>query len=133
MTDIDEARAVGWIPDGSTFGARLAMVRQHVGWGNVELAATECGVPVQSWRRWERDGKLPRDIIGSAQAIATRTGCDFLWLLTGNAYGAPRIPTTAYGERRPAPRRPPNLSGSRGPATLRRRPGQFVDSSHGIA
>src|SRR5262245_32692478 len=67
MTDIDEARAVGWIPDGSTFGARLAMVRQHVGWGNVELAATECGVPVQSWRRWERDGCYQR----SAEFVPT--------------------------------------------------------------
>jgi len=33
----------GWIPTGAHFGARLALVRQHVGWGNVTEAALARG------------------------------------------------------------------------------------------
>lgn len=70
----------GWIPDAKTFGARLALVRQHMGWGNVTEAAMACGIAVATWRNWERDGRLPRDLIGNCQMIAARTGCDLAWL-----------------------------------------------------
>ena len=70
----------GWIPTGAHFGARLALVRQHVGWGNVTEAALACGLPVASWRNWERDGRLPRDLITVCRKIADRTGCDLGWL-----------------------------------------------------
>jgi len=51
-----------------------------MGWGNVKEAALACGVPVESWRNWERDGRLPRDIIGVCRAIAAKTGADPTWL-----------------------------------------------------
>lgn len=72
-----------WRADASTFGARLALVRQRMGWGNVKEAATECGVPTESWRTWERDGATPRDTAAIARKIADRTRCDYLWLLAG--------------------------------------------------
>lgn len=72
-----------WVPDTSTFGARLALVRQKMGWGNVKVAAQQCGVPVESWRNWERDGMEPRRLVTIAMAIATRTGVDVDWLVYG--------------------------------------------------
>jgi hypothetical protein len=119
MTVIDSAAALDWIPDTDTFGARLILVRQHMGWGNVKVAAVACGLPPESWRTWERDGVTPRQIVGVARRIALRTGCSFGWLLTGSADGS--IRTTAYADRREV-RRPPNMPGTRGPAVLRRRP-----------
>lgn len=73
--------ARGWTADDSTFGARLALVRQRMGWGNVKEAAVGCGLPVESWRNWERDGRLPRDLIGVGRSISSRTGCDLAWLI----------------------------------------------------
>src|SRR5262245_26075047 len=73
----------GWIPDESTFGARLALVRQKMRWGNIVTAAEACGLPAESWRTWERDGMTPRRIVVVAKQIAGATGCDYLWLLLG--------------------------------------------------
>ncbi|WFF07218.1 helix-turn-helix transcriptional regulator [Micromonospora sp. WMMD1076] len=73
----------GWVPDDGTFGARLALVRQRMGWGNVKEAAIACGLPVESWRSWERDGRTPQRIVETAALIAERTGCDYGWLLAG--------------------------------------------------
>lgn len=73
----------GWIPSDETFGARLALVRQRMGWGNVKEAAIACGVPSGSWRNWEKDGRLPRDLARIAALIAERTGVDFDWLIRG--------------------------------------------------
>ena len=72
----------GWVPDDSTFGARLALVRQRMEWGNVTEAATACGIPVETWRSWERGG-LPRDIVGTCRRISLRTDCRYDWLLDG--------------------------------------------------
>lgn len=83
MTQAQQSTAKGWMPDDSTFGARLALVRQRMGWGNVREAAVECGVPPESWRTWERDGVVPRRIVEIAGLIAERTGCDYGWLLAG--------------------------------------------------
>lgn len=74
-----------WIPGDDTFGARLALVRQRMGWGNVAEAAEACDIPVPSWRNWERDGRTPRNIIEISGKIAARTGCDQLWLERGRA------------------------------------------------
>jgi hypothetical protein len=71
----------GWTANDSTFGARLALVRQRMGWGNVKEAAVACGLPVESWRNWERDGRLPRDLMGVGQAVSARSGCDLGWLI----------------------------------------------------
>ncbi len=70
-----------WIPDDSAFGARLALIRQRMSWGNVKEAALACGVPVESWRAWERDNVLPRNYPNICRQIAERTGCDLGWLM----------------------------------------------------
>lgn len=75
--------ARAWTPDDSTFGARLAMIRQRMGWGNIAKAAKECGVPTDSWRNWEVDNREPHRMTTIAMSIATRTGCDYRWLVHG--------------------------------------------------
>lgn len=79
----DPGQARPWIPTDATFAARLALIRQRMGWGNVAEAAHACGLPVASWRNWERDGREPRRAVEIAQIIAGRTGCDLMWLLMG--------------------------------------------------
>lgn len=69
-----------WVPP-STFGSRLAQIRQAKGW-NVKQAADACGVPDQSWHNWE-DGKSPRDLQAVAEKIAAAVPCHFVWLMTG--------------------------------------------------
>ncbi|MBM0256383.1 helix-turn-helix transcriptional regulator [Micromonospora sp. 4G55] len=75
--------ATGWTADDSSFGARLALVRQRMGWGNVKEAATQCGVPAESWRTWERDNVAPRNLLDVVEKISNRSGCDYAWLLAG--------------------------------------------------
>lgn len=84
MTTTTVERRSGWIADDSTFGARLALVRQKKAWGNVKEAATACGLPVESWRNWERDNVVPRRVVTIAKVISMATGCDYLWLLLGS-------------------------------------------------
>lgn len=95
-----DTEARPWVPSDETFGARLALIRQRMGWGNVKKAAEECGLPVQSWRTWERDGVTPHRLVTIAMTISTRTGCDYLWLVHGpqrggvppnGRYVAPRV------------------------------------------
>jgi hypothetical protein len=57
MTTSVEPARTGWVPDDSTFAARLALVRQRMGW-NVKKAADECGIAVENWRRWERRSRI---------------------------------------------------------------------------
>ncbi len=73
-----------WVPDLGTFGARLAVVRQHMGW-NMKEAARECGVPQNSWTGWELFGREPRGLARVSRSIAERTGVDYVWLMTGQA------------------------------------------------
>ena len=94
-TDAGTQQAAPWTADASTFGARLALVRQHMGWGNVKTAAEKCGLPVESWRNWERDGVEPRRLTTIAMTIASVAGCDYLWLVHGPDRGGAR-PTTRY-------------------------------------
>src|SRR5690554_5144407 len=70
-----------WVPDDSSLGARLALLRQAMGWGNVKEAAVACGVPVESWRTWERDNVTPRNLPEIAWRISQATGVDYGWLL----------------------------------------------------
>lgn len=91
--------ARGWTADDSTFGARLALIRQRKGWGNVRQAAIACGVPPETWRTWERDGVLPRNYAAECLRISEATGADYFWLLTGTKSSAPPPPDTD----RPAP------------------------------
>lgn len=71
----------GWTVDDSTFGARLALVRQRMQW-NIKEAARECGIPAASWGTWE-SGAMPRRYTEMCRLIANRTGCDYGWLLDG--------------------------------------------------
>lgn len=87
MSTASEERPTPWIArDSDSFGARLALVRQRMGWGNVKEAALACGLPVESWRGWERDNASPRNLIDACRKIAARTGCDVHWLA-----GLPRM------------------------------------------
>ncbi len=94
MTTETVSEPTPWVPTVEDFGARLALVRHRMGW-NVKEAARECGMPAASWRFWEVDGGQPRNIITIAMTIATRTGCDYLWLVHGPDRGGAR-PTTRY-------------------------------------
>lgn len=89
-------------------------------WGNVKEAADACGLPVESWRRWERDNRAPRSIVEVAGIIADRTGCDYGWLLAGsrlrsNGSGTDRYPITGVigpiSRKRPTNPRPPGHPG----------------------
>lgn len=74
-----------WVPE-ITFGARLALVRHRMGW-NIKEAAQACGLPAQSWRGWELDGREPHRLVTIAMTIAQRTGVDYLWLCHGPGRG----------------------------------------------
>lgn len=95
-----------WIPDDRTLGARLALIRQRMGW-NIAEAARECGLQAESWRLWEQAGREPRRFVTIAMAIATRTGVDLDWLVYGPAKAAAKAanPTNKYAPKDPlAPR-----------------------------
>jgi hypothetical protein len=127
MTTPVEETSPGWVADASSFGARLALVRQRMGWGNVEKAARECGIPVETWRSWERDNREPHRLVTIAMAISNKTGCDYLWLVHGpQRGGAVRTTSCGLGPRviavggaeRPARIRPIGRSSiHNGPAT----------------
>jgi len=85
----------GWTAGDDSFGARLALIRQRMGW-NITEAARECGVgKAENWRLWEQGSRTPSRLVTIAMAIATRTGCDYLWLVHGPNRGS-RIRTSAY-------------------------------------
>jgi transcriptional regulator with XRE-family HTH domain len=93
-----QSDTLGWVPTES-FGSRLALVRQHMGW-NVKEAADVCKIPPESWRRWERDHRLPRGYVDVCRAIASATGASYDWLLDGRRFPSPRSAhTPQYAER----------------------------------
>jgi len=96
-----EAEPVPWAPDDSSFGARLALVRQRMHWNTAE-AARACGLNPDSWRLWE-EGRRPRDFEVAAKRIAHRTGCDLRWLTLGPSRTmlAARAQVTACYDRWP--------------------------------
>lgn len=113
MTTVDRPTAQGWVADDSTFGARLALVRQHMRWGNVKEAATACGLPVESWRSWERDGRAPQRLVDIAAIIADKTGCDYGWLLAGprlNRTDRDLNPAWAGADHKDDPERVPHVA-----------------------
>ncbi|WP_148310176.1 helix-turn-helix domain-containing protein, partial [Nocardia otitidiscaviarum] len=71
-----------WVPQLDTFGARLAVLRHKMGW-NAKEAAAACGFAQASWRDWEINGRLPRDLPGVCQQIENATGVHHVWLMTG--------------------------------------------------
>jgi transcriptional regulator with XRE-family HTH domain len=74
--------AADWVP-ADTFGARLALIRQHHGW-NVKEAADACGLVDQSWSNWEA-GTSPRDYQNVCDKIARGSRADLVWLMMGGA------------------------------------------------
>lgn len=82
ICDMSTDAADRWVPDTSTFGARLALIRQRMGW-NLKEAALACGLPQGSWREWELRGRDPRGLQAIADRIASHTGVDEYWLITG--------------------------------------------------
>lgn len=98
-TQLAQPTEAGWIADATSFGARLVLVRQRMGWSNVTEAARQCGLHAESWRLWEQ-GRMPSRLTTIAKTIATRSGCDYLWLVHGpdrgqtpstGPYPAPRV------------------------------------------
>ncbi len=129
MTAINEGREPrGWIANDSTFGARLALIRQRMQWGNVKEAAVACGLPAESWRTWERDGVTPRRVVEIAAIISERTGCDYGWLLAGSRLqnrpsgGSSTEATTRYPgtAEQPTPDLPVRTAPTRAPQPKRR-------------
>jgi transcriptional regulator with XRE-family HTH domain len=116
----------GWTVDDSTFGARLALVRQRMDW-NIKEAAEACGVPVASWRSWERAGAEPRRYMEKARMIATRTGCDLVWLVgLDDTKGETTVRTLPPADR-PRDNRPASRPGTVANTTGIRRPRRIAD------
>ena len=107
----DSTPAFGWIPNSTTFGARLALLRQAMGWGNIKEAASACSQPVESWRNWERDGRQPRNLVQIVRQISDATGADYYWLLDGSTFADAQANEHAKPE---SPRRPKSAGASRG-------------------
>lgn len=81
-----------WIPDTSSFAARLALVRWRMGW-NVREAERECHISQNSWAGYE-SGREPRKFIEIVNRIVLRTGVDRVWLMTGE--GSPEPETNQH-------------------------------------
>jgi hypothetical protein len=101
----DDATQVprGDIP-ADTFSARLVLARHHAGRLSIEQAAKRCGLRPGNWGHWE-DGRLPRDKVDVASAVAEGLGIDRDWLLFGGpllgARGKPAKRTTSVTVRYP--------------------------------
>lgn len=98
MTNTAEAAPEApWTATDSSFGARLALIRQRQGWGNVKEAAEACGVAPASWRSYERDGVMPHGsrYFDLCARIATVVGCDYGWLVDRRPNGSvqPSVPS----------------------------------------
>jgi transcriptional regulator with XRE-family HTH domain len=90
LQDVDR-----WVP-ADTFGARLALIRQHLGL-NIRQAADRCGVGEKSWRDWE-DGVSPKRYEATCSKIAVATGCNVRWLKAGGPLVQPGEGPGGQGE-----------------------------------
>lgn len=78
---MNTSTATDWVPDTSTFGARLALLRWKMGW-NIREAERKCGISQNNWSGWEQ-GKAPRKIVEVVSRIHWATGVNRDWLLFG--------------------------------------------------
>lgn len=78
-----------WIPSVDDFAARLVLIRHEMGW-NLKEAAIACSIHAQSWREWELEHRKPRDYEEVCKKISSRSGCDYVWLMTGRGAPTPR-------------------------------------------
>lgn len=105
-----EGRVITRVPVDS-FDHRLMLARSHAGRLSIQEAAARCGFTHQSWSNWER-GRVPRDKVEVAEAIAEGLGVDRDWLLHGGPLERPptrrgvRLPYRRLMNSRPAVRRP---------------------------
>lgn len=130
-----ERSSTGWVPDDGTFGARLALIRQRMSWGNVKEAAEACGLPPESWRTWERDGVIPRRYPEIVEKIAEATGVDGDWLsrgtrslkkASGTSNPFSRRTRSKVRVRRSSTRRPSTVLPTQRRPNLLRPPGQPI-------
>lgn len=87
-----------------TFSARLALVRNRMGW-NAKEAALACGLPAQSWRNWEQ-GVRPHNYPEVCQLIADRTGCEASWLFGITPSGGTEVTSRGTTHQKVADRDP---------------------------
>jgi len=84
-----EGRVVRRIPR-DTFAHRLLLARAESSL-TIDDAAKRCGLGAQNWSNWEH-GRVPRDIIDVADAVADGLNVDRDWLLHGGPLTAPVRP-----------------------------------------
>lgn len=111
-----------WVPETTTFRARLALIRRQMGW-NLREASTECGLAPNAWARYEQL-MSPRDIFGTVDKIVERTGVDRMWLLTGVPAGQPSDYKATVRLRSASPKQRPRSR------TDARRPGETTSRRH---
>ncbi len=107
----NEGRVIRTVP-ADTFGHRLMLARAEKGHLTIDDAARQCGQGAQNWSNWEH-GRMPRDKVEVAEAVAEALGIDRDWLLHGGPLTPPVRPSrlrATYHRRasfnRPGPRRP---------------------------
>lgn len=91
-----------FIPTTDTFGARLALVRQYMGWNQKE-AALACGFPQATWREWELSGREPHRMDAAADKISAATKIDHYWLMSGRTSGPSPTPGKVTSPDGPRP------------------------------
>jgi hypothetical protein len=90
-----DAEITAWVPYADSFGARLALVRQRMGW-NMKEAALACGLKYNTWRSWELEGREPHKLRDVCLQIASNTGCNHIWLQTGEDHPTPPVPPAGF-------------------------------------
>jgi hypothetical protein len=114
-----ETLTKGWIPDTTTFAARLALIRREMRW-NLKEASAECGLPsMNSWGNWEA-GSMPRNYMDAVDLIVKRTRVNRMWLMMGEGspsdYKSPVVDLHKEREKRSSSlTRPAGRSGNTGP------------------
>ncbi|MBW4032994.1 MAG: helix-turn-helix transcriptional regulator [Acidobacteria bacterium] len=73
--------ALDWVPDLSSFAARMALVRHSMGW-NLKEASVKAGLTVNAWARYE-EGMRPRDLVEVVEKVTRATGVNRTWLAFG--------------------------------------------------
>lgn len=65
-----------------SFRVRIAAIRAERGW-NVSQAAMACGLSVENWRKWEKNGRRPQAYEETCRRIADGSGYDRAWIASG--------------------------------------------------
>lgn len=100
MTAISMDSKPGWVPDGD-FSDRLAQVRSRMGW-NYKEAGEACGLDGEAWSRWELEGARPQHYEAICRIISKASGCNDIWLMTGQVVSASAPPARVRRRERRA-------------------------------